>query len=110
MEQERFVYTHFQLADDRRTVRFEYVVEHAGEQYTLTELLTFPVSLKDTPEQLRSLRALHLALGVSYYKTFLQPVILHPYAMDEAEAFFWNKAWRNGLGEFLYKNQLSADK
>jgi hypothetical protein len=72
--------------------------------------LTFPVPLKDSPEQTRSLRALHLALGVSYYKTFLQPVIVHPYAMDEAEAFFWNKAWRNGLGEFLYNNQLSADK
>lgn len=110
MEQERFVYTQFRVEEDHRTVRFEYQVEHAGELHELTESLSFPITLKDTPEQLRSLRALHLALGVSYYKTFLQPVIIHPYAMDEAEAFFWNNAWRHGLGEFLYNNQLPAER
>jgi len=110
MDQDQFTYTDFRVEDDQRTVRFEYIVRHEGENHTLTESLEFPVPLKDTPEQQRSLRALHIALGVSYYKTFLPPIIVHPYAMDEAEADFWNKMWRGGLGEFLYVNKLSADR
>lgn len=110
MDQGCFTYTKFWLNEDRSTASFEYIVHHEGHEYTLCETLTFPVPLKDSPEQLRSLRGLHLGLGVSYYKTFLPPVMQYPYAMDETEAAFWNNAWRNGLGEFLYKNKLSADR
>lgn len=110
MHHERFIYTKFWLDDDRRIVSFEYIVEHDGQEHTLLEQLEFPLPLRDTPTQQRSLRALHIALGVSYYKTFLQSVIVHPYAMDETEAKFWNTAWRHGLGEFLYTNKLSADQ
>jgi len=110
MDQDQFIYTHFWLSDDRQTASFEYHLQHEGQKHTLTETLTFPIQLKDTPEQQRSLRALHIALGVSYYKTFLPPVITHPYAMDDAEATFWNDTWRNGLSEFLYVNKLSAER
>ncbi len=110
MAQEAFVYHLFRLSDDRRTAYFEYVVTHDGQQRRLTEKLTFPLPLLDTPEQLRALRALHLALGVSYYKTFLAPTITHPYAMDADEAAFWNAVWHGGLGEFLYVNQLPAER
>jgi hypothetical protein len=110
MNQDRFTYTEYRLLPDRQTVEFVYTVNHDGTDYGLTEALTFPTLLKNTPEQRRSLRALHLALGVSYYKIFLPPVMVHPYAMDQAEANFWNNIWRNGLGEFLYVNQLSADQ
>jgi hypothetical protein len=30
--------------------------------------------------------------------------------MDDTEAAFWNDTWRNGLGEFLYVNQLPHDR
>jgi len=110
MDQDHFIYTDFRVSDDRQTTSFEYRLQRNGQEHTLTETLTFPVPLKDTPEQQRSLRALHIALGVSYYKTFLQPTIVHPYAMSDTEATFWNDVWRNGLGEFLYVNKLSADR
>lgn len=110
MDQDHFIYTGFQVSDDQKTASFEYRLQRNGQEHTLTETLAFPVPLKDTPEQQRSLRALHIALGVSYYKTFLQPTIVHPYAMDDTEATFWNDVWRNGLGEFLYINKLSADR
>lgn len=110
MDQDQFTYTQFTVSDDRQTVAFAYQLQHDGENSTFTETFTFPVPLRDTPEQQRSLRALHLALGVSYYKIFLPPAIVHPYAMDEMEATFWNNAWRNGLGEFLYVNKLSAER
>ncbi|HSX42876.1 MAG TPA: hypothetical protein VLF59_02205 [Candidatus Saccharimonadales bacterium] len=109
MQSERFSYTDFTIADDQQTVEFRYTLAHAGMEHHLTETLTFPAPLLDTPEQQRSLRALHLALGISYYKTFLSPIISHPYAMNEVEAAFWNSVWRGGLGEFLYVNKLKAD-
>ncbi len=109
MTNDIFTYTDFILSDDRHTVHFNYEVAHDGQQHTLSESLTFPAALIDTPEQAASLRALHLALGVSYYKIFVPPAIEQPYAMDQAEADFWNDIWRNGLGEFLYVNHLSVD-
>lgn len=106
---DNFAYGKFHIDDDRRTVNFTYTLEHKGKTHELTEVLRFPVDLRDSPAQLASLRALHLALGVSYYKIFTSPALHHPYQMDEAEAAFWNDVWRNGLGEFLYVNKLSPD-
>lgn len=105
-----FTYTQFRLSDDRKTASFDYVAQYQGQDFNFTESLTFPTPLLDTPEQQRSLRALHLALGVSYYKKFLPPQIVHPYAMDAAEADFWNNSWQNGLGEFLYTNKLDVSR
>ncbi len=110
MDQNQFTYTQFRLSDDRRNVFLEYTLRHNGAEHHLSESLTFPVPLLNSPQQQRSLRALHLALGISYYKIFLSPVITHPYAMDDAEAVFWNDVWLHGLGEFLYVNKLSADR
>lgn len=105
-----FLYRGFRISPDRRTVDFDYTISRAGDEHNLTESLTFPLPLKDTPQQLAGLRALHLALGVSYYKIFLPPAIEQPYAMDEAEAGFWNEVWQNGLGEFLYVNKLPVEQ
>lgn len=105
-----FSYEQVHLDTDKQTVHFDYSLNHAGQAHRLSETLRFPVPLKDTDEQRAALRALHIALGVSYYKTFLPPVIEHPYKMDDAEAAFWNDVWRGGLGEFLYVNNLSPDQ
>ncbi len=110
MQPDEFIYTAFNVSGDRRTVVFEYCLRHTGAEHSFSESLTFPVPLKDTPEQIRSLRSLHLALGISYYKIFVPPVVTHPYAMDDTEAGFWNTVWRHGLGQFLYDNNLTADK
>lgn len=103
---EVFTYEAFHVDTDKRTVNFKYQIEHAGSTYNLTETLKFPVDLQESAAQWSSLRSVHLALGISYYKTFLPPVIVQPYRMDEAEAAFWNTILRHGLGEFLYVNHL----
>jgi hypothetical protein len=105
-----FRYLQFDLSDDRQVVYFRYELHHDNQISALTESLTFPVALSNTAEQLASLRALHLALGISYYKIFLPPRIEHHYAMNEAEADFWNDVWQHGLGEFLYANKLSVEQ
>lgn len=103
-----FRYLSTWVSDTGETVSFEYQIEHAGERYDLTETLKFPLPLPQTLEMSAAIRALHLALGVSYYKTFVSQTIEQPYRMDQAEADFWNDVWRHGLGEFLFVNKLPA--
>lgn len=110
MNSEVFEYLDFAVGDERQTAYFRYAIEHAGNTYQLTETLRFPVPLKDSIQQQAALRALHIALGISYYKIYLSAVIRHPYDMDETEANFWNEVWLGGLGELLYINQLSAER
>lgn len=105
-----FTYEIFRVGDDARTVSFDYLLTYLGRQYHLSETMKFPVVLNETPAGKAALRALHIALGISYYKTFLPPVLEHPYLMDEDEAAFWNDVWRHGLGEFLYVNHLPSDR
>jgi hypothetical protein len=104
-----FTFTSYEIAADKRTVYFRYTLFHAGMTYELTETLVFPLELTAATTN-NALRALHMALGVSYYKTFLPAVIVHPYAMDTLEADFWNSVLVHGLGEFLYVNKLSSDR
>lgn len=110
MDTNTFGYRQFRLNSDRKVVYFDYALRHKGQEYEFTETVEFPVALPDRPELQRALRALHLVLGVSYYKIFVPPVIVHPYAMSEDEAAFWNDVWLNGLGEFLYVNKLPAER
>lgn len=50
---------------------------------------------------------LHIALGISYYKTFLSKnLILKTWKLDEKQLSFWKKFYLHGLGEFLYKNKI----
>lgn len=106
-----FVYDNIRVSEDKRTVFFDYRIETDTDNFSLSESLSFPSPLpaqSDTVDRL--LRALHLALGISYYKTFLPPKIDHAYAMDEKEAEFWNSVFKHGLGEFLFKNKRSAQE
>lgn len=106
----KFIYENIRLDDARQLISFDYTIETESEVYKLTETMKMPTSLPDSGTVDRVLRALHIALGISYYKTFLPPMIDHGYSMTSEEADFWNSVFRNGLGEFLYKNGLSADK
>ncbi len=104
-----FRYDNYRIADDSQSVEFNYSLTHAGENFELTEQLHFPVPITEQRETQQALRGLHLALGISYYKIFIPESIKHPYEMDETEASFWNDVWKNGLGEFLFTNQLTHD-
>ncbi len=103
-----FVYENILVSEDRFSVSFVYRVDTNETSFTLSEEIRMPIALPDNPTIDRHLRALHIALGISYYKTFLPPKIDHAYSMEAAEAAFWNDVFKNGLGEFLYKNNRSA--
>lgn len=105
-----FVYENVRLDEQRRTIYFDYRIDTDEKEFKLTETLTLPSPLPDNAVADRVLRSLHIALGISYYKTFIPPAISHDYTMDEQEAKFWNSVFVNGLGEFLYKNELNAER
>lgn len=105
-----FVYENIRFSDDRSTIFFDYRIDTDEQTFNLTETLTMPLPLPISATTDRVVRALHLALGISYYKAFIPPKIDHAYTMSEQEALFWNDIFQYGLGEFLYTNQLSADK
>jgi len=101
-----FVYDNVRVSEDRKILNFDYRVETDEQTFSLTEKIELPYSLPNSSTVDRLLRALHLALGISYYKTFMPPAIDHDYEISGEEASFWNDVFKNGLGEFLYKNEL----
>jgi hypothetical protein len=58
----------------------------------------------------RALRLLHLVAGVSYYKAAVPPeIIVEGEPLDEALAALLHAVYRNGLGEFAYRNGIKLD-
>ena len=58
----------------------------------------------------RALRLLHLMAGVSYYKAAVPSEIrIDAYAIDADTAALLQLVYRNGLGEFAYRNGISLD-
>ncbi|MFH0830692.1 MAG: Mur ligase family protein, partial [Parcubacteria group bacterium] len=57
-----------------------------------------------------TLRAVHLMLGVSYYKLFVPPRVRVFHKLSAKEARFWNTVYQKGLGEFFYKNNLPLSR
>jgi hypothetical protein len=61
----------------------------------------------DTPAAQAAARLVFLLAGVSYYKTAAPPVIdLGTTALTDAERAFLRDFYRQGLGEYAYKNAL----
>ncbi len=54
--------------------------------------------------------SLSLALWISYYKLYpTKELVVKSGFLNKGDIIFWQKFYRNWLGEFLYKNQLSPD-
>jgi len=51
---------------------------------------------------------IHLALGISYYKFFpTKNLVVRSGKLDWFQKDFWEKFYRNGLGEFLFTNHIN---
>lgn len=78
----------------------------------LTETVTVPgapfvLDAARTEAAQRALRLLHLVAGVSYYKAAVAGEIrIDGYAIDADTAALLETVYRNGLGEFAYRNGL----
>ena len=54
-----------------------------------------------------SLRALHLILGINYWKMYCPPAIeIRGEQLTPEQARFWDTVYTKGLGEFFYRNKI----
>ena len=88
------------------TAEFEFKLD---DEYTFTEVLTFPKSehAYNKAELNKALFSLHIALGISYFKTCLPPKIqIHTGELTNNQREFFITLYQKGLGEFWYKNEI----
>jgi len=97
---------------DTQTLEATFVY-HFDETLFFTEKIYF----RDTRFPLREyldtniienfLFPLHIALGISYYKFFpTETLVVRSGKLDTFQTDFWEKFYRNGLGEFLFQNHI----
>lgn len=106
----KFTYTKAYWDETRTKAIFEFTTTTNEQEFNLKETIAFPAAIPETHESEALIRALHIAVGISYYKTFIPPVIEHPYKMSVSEASFWNTVFKNGLGEFLFTNKIPVSR
>lgn len=57
------------------------------------------------------LKNMHLAFGISYYKTYCPKNCDLPfYTLTKSETSFWNEFYKNGLGEFCFRNNIDPNQ
>jgi len=107
-----FEFDRYELADDKRTLRFLYRIKLDSEPpIELTEQLILPVDISLADPVISKLAdSLHIGLGISYYKTFLPLRFEVKNQLSAGQADFWNNVYLNGLAEFLYSNKLDPDR
>jgi len=107
-----FQFLSYKFEPDKKRIIFNYkIIFSTGSSLLFTEKIIFPKrpNLKNIPQKLlkKILQAIHLALGISYYKLYCCPKIKLKYVLTQEEAIFWESFYVNGLGEFFYKNKLN---
>lgn len=108
---DRFEFGAYSIDLESLECSFSYLSVHNGVERSFVEKLILPYnpSRLNIPKELldRVLMYLHLAMGVSYFKLFVQSTIVLPYTLSKEEAEFFTTIYKKGLGEFYYRNNLS---
>lgn len=109
---ENFEFVDYKILPDNKKIHFNFRINFLNdssiefcEEIELPEAVDFKELPKFLIEKLFS--GLHLMLGVSYYKLYCPQNVKFSYEITKNEAEFWNKVYREGLGEFYYRNNLS---
>lgn len=106
-----FSFESYEINHKEKEIKLNYKLRVLNEEYLFTEKLLFPSDLKwkNVPEEILDnvLQAVHLACGISYWKTYCPKNIeVKNSSLSKNQADFWDKIYTNGLGEFFYKNKI----
>ncbi|MDD2907482.1 MAG: hypothetical protein PHH98_02470 [Candidatus Gracilibacteria bacterium] len=108
-----FYFEKFSFDKQNLLAKFEYSFD---ESYFFTEEINFSsvdfFVRKNLNEHIINnfLFSLHIAIGISYYKSFpTEKLFVKSGILDEKQIHFWQKFYKNGLGEFLFINKISPD-
>lgn len=78
-----------------------------GLQFTETLELERTIDTVDSAVLNNVLFALHIALGMSYWKVYApQQIEIRSGQLNKEQADFWDTVYTKGLGEFFYVNQI----
>lgn len=109
----RFIFTNKTVERAESRAVFSYATElESGERLEFSESLSFPFPAEAwdrvDPFTLESaLQALHLVLGLSYWKAHCAPeMVLEGFVLTPEQAEFWNRVYTDGMGEFYFRNQI----
>lgn len=110
-----FKFTSYRFEPEKGRIYFNYEQDFLdGEPIVFSETIILPdeANLDGLPRELinKLLQALHLILGVSYFKFYCAPKVNTPYVLSKKEAVFWNTIYQDGLGEFYFRNELDPKK
>ncbi len=104
-----FAFGTYSVDLSNKSIVFSYLLVHGDEPFSFEERIIVPgLSTSVDPALLkRVLDALHLMLGISYWKTFC-PIAIDTggIALTKEQAAFWNTVYTKGLGEFFYRNNV----
>ena len=104
---QQFIFQKYEFDRRKLTAKFYYSLD---QKINFTETITFPKFSPvnfNQPLLNKILFNLHLALGISYYKTYCpKKIIIRSGKLSEEQAQFWNELYTKGLGEFFYKNKI----
>lgn len=104
-----FIFESYAFDQASHTLRLRYAFEGGA---AFEEVLCFPPATRPlSSQELRALdasfRLIFLLAGVSYYKALApRRLICRAFPLDAAMAAFLEKTYRNGLGEYAYRNTL----
>ena len=105
----RFRFVHCDFAADTGVARLVYAFDDGPELVETVSIPGAPFVLEGerAAAAQRALRLLHLVAGVSYYKSAVPgQVQIDGYDIDADTAALLETVYRNGLGEFAYRNGL----
>ena len=110
-----FEFTSYKFEPEKKRIFFNYKQEFIGKEpiiFTETIILPEVPNLENIPQELLSklLEGLHLVSGTSYYKFYCATKVKIPYELSKKEADFWNVIYKDGLGEFYFRNKLDPNK
>ncbi|MFT7184322.1 MAG: UDP-N-acetylmuramoylalanine--D-glutamate ligase [Oceanicoccus sp.] len=107
MDPKTFIFDSYELDADSREIRLRYGLD---DDVQFEEVISLPEEEWKTLDSNlldRALFNLHLIGGISYYKAHCpKEIVVKSGALSENEAYFWNKLYTQGLGEFFYENEL----
>lgn len=106
MNYKKFIFKSYEFDPLNSALKLNYSYDN---KVNFTEELVWNRDFPDglNQESLKSaLELVHLVLGISYFKAYLAPEISVDYKLTEDQTQFLNSLYANGLGEFLYINNL----
>lgn len=110
---DKFYFEKFEFDDKTFKAKFYYSFDY--KQYFVEEIDFRTVLLKSRKKLDKKvldnfLFPLSIALWISYYKLFpTKELVVKSWFLSEDDKAFWVKFYRNWLGEFLYKNNISFE-